>query len=180
MQQKCLHDDSNNFVYLYVCMETAMRSGIIKRIFRWVAALAGVWLMILVGLELFLRSSAVTGIVNKVAADYIDGELSFGKVQASMFRHFPSASLSLEDFHITYPAERFDNAEKQGADGPLFRAGHGESADTLASFKRFTASVRLGPLMAGKIHIPLVELAKPRIYAHQYADGRSNWDIFKV
>ena len=161
-------------------METAMRSGIIKRIFRWVAALAGVWLMILVGLELFLRSSAVTGIVNRVAADYIDGELSFGKVQASMFRHFPSASLSLEDFHITYPAERFDNAEKQGADGPLFRAGHGESADTLASFKRFTASVRLGPLMAGKIHIPLVELAKPRIYAHQYADGRSNWDIFKV
>ena len=157
-----------------------MRSGIIKRIFRWVAALAGAWLVILIGLEVFLRSSAMTDIVNNVAAEYIDGELAFGKVQASMFRHFPSASVSLEDFSITYPADRFDSYEQIGADGPLYRAGQGESADTLASFKRFTASVRIGPLVTGKIRIPLVELSKPRIYAHQYASGGSNWDIFKT
>ena len=72
-----------------------------KAVIKWIAWIAGIWLGILIALELFLTSSALTNIVNKVASDYIDGELSFGKVELSMFKRFPSASISLENFSIT-------------------------------------------------------------------------------
>ena len=180
MQQKCLLADSNNFVYLYVYIETAMNRNIIRKTVKCLAWIACIWMIILVALELFLTSSALTGIVNRIGSEYIDGELSFGKVELSMFRRFPSASLSLEDFTITYPADRFDEDEEAGAKGRLYSSGCGEVSDTLASFERFTASVRIGALLTGKIGIPYVELSKPRIYAHQYASGRANWDIFKM
>lgn len=151
-----------------------------KAVIKWIAWFAGIWVAILVAIELFLTSSAVTNIVNKVASEYIDGELSFGKVELSMFKRFPSASLSLENFSITYPSDRFDEDEQAGVDGRLYHSGCGEEKDTLASFDRFGASIRLSPLLRGKIHISRLELSKPRIYAHQYSTGRYNWDIFKI
>ena len=151
-----------------------------KAVIKWVAWIAGIWVGILIALEIFLASSAVTNIVNKVASEYIDGELTFGKVRLSMFQHFPSASISLENFSITYPADRFDQDEQSGVQGRLYQSGCGEVKDTLASFDRFSASIRLRSLLAGNIHIPHLELSKPRIYAHQYGSGRYNWDIFKI
>ena len=151
-----------------------------KAVIKWIAWFMGIWIGILVALELFLTSSALTNIVNKVASDYIDGELSFGKVELSMFKRFPSASISLENFSITYPADRFDQDEQAGVDGRLYHSGCGEEKDTLASFDRFGASIRLSSLIGGKIHISRLELTKPRIYAHQYGSGRQNWDIFKI
>ena len=157
-----------------------MKGNIMKKVAKWVGWIVGIWLVILAALEIFLTSSALTGLVNRIAAEFIDGELSFGKVELSMFRRFPSASLSMEDFVITYPADRFDEDEKVGAKGLLYTSGCGEISDTLASFERFTASVRLGALLTGKIGIPYVELSRPRIHAHQYTSGRANWDIFKL
>lgn len=151
-----------------------------KAVIKWVAWIAGIWVGILIALEIFLASSAVTNIVNKVASEYIDGELTFGKVRLSMFQRFPSASISLEDFSITYPADRFDEDEQSGVQGRLYQSGCGEVKDTLASFDRFSASIRLRSLLAGNIHISHLELSKPRIYAHQYSSGRYNWDIFKI
>ena len=151
-----------------------------KAVIKWIAWIAGIWLGILIALELFLTSSALTNIVNKVASNYIDGELSFGKVELSMFKRFPSASISLENFSITYPADRFDEDEQSGVDGRLYHSGCGEDRDTLASFDRFGASIRLSSLFTGKFHISRLELCKPRIYAHQYNTGRQNWNIFKL
>ena len=85
-----------------------MKGNIMKKVAKWVGWIVGIWLVILAALEIFLTSSALTGLVNRIAAEFIDGELSFGKVELSMFRRFPSASLSMEDFVITYPADRFD------------------------------------------------------------------------
>ena len=153
---------------------------IMKTVLKCTAWFLGIWLAILIALELFLSSAAVTNIVNRVASDYVDGELSFGKVELSMLRRFPSASLTLEDFSITYPADRFDNDEEAGLKGHLFNSGRGEISDTLASFDRFGASVRILPLIRGKIYVSNLELSKPRIHAHQYITGKVNWDIFKM
>lgn len=144
-----------------------MNLGITKRILRSVGWFAAIWIGILAAVEIFMTSTALTGLVNRIGSEYIDGELSFGKVELSMFKRFPSASISLEDFSVTYPADRFDRNEKEGK-------------DTLASFERFSASIRIFPLITGKIRIPNLELTGPRIYAHRYDEGVANWNILKV
>ena len=157
-----------------------MNNRILIRIAKILGWFAGIWIVIIAALEIFLTSSALTGIVNKVAAEFIDGSISFGKIELSMFRHFPSASISLEDFSITYPANRYDADEAQGPQGWLLRQGCGEVCDTLASFDRFTASINVSSLLAGRIRIPRMELSAPEIYAHNYGDGRANWNIFRM
>lgn len=144
------------------------------------AWIAGIWAAVLIIIQVVLSPAVLTKIVNRYAPEFIDGDIEFGKAQVSMFRRFPNISLTLEDFKITYPADRFDLQEKQGAQGHLMHHGCGETADTLASFDRFTASLSLHSLIAGTIRIPYVGLTGPRIFAHRYHDGQVNWDIFKT
>lgn len=126
---------------------------ILFRIPLWIL---GTWLSLMVMAQVVLSSSVLTGIVNRLATEYIEGDISFGKAEISLFKRFPKATMTLEDFSIT------------------------AQTDTLASFKEFSASVRLFPLIAGKIHIPHISLVKPRIFAYIHNDGTTNWDIFKA
>ena len=75
---------------------------------------AGVILGLMIILEVVLSGTFLTRMVEKVAADFVDGDVSFGKASVSMFRRFPAAVLTLEDFSVTYPAERFDSLESSG------------------------------------------------------------------
>ncbi len=140
----------------------------------------GIWAVSIAAIEVLLSTPLVTNTVNKYAAEYIDGNISFGKVSGSMFSNFPSMTLTLEDFCITYPSDRFDKVEKRGPQGALLYRGNGSEADTLASFARFTASARVLPLLTGHLDIPRIELNRPKIYAHSYQNGQVNWDIFKI
>ena len=140
----------------------------------------GIWIALFGILELVLSPSVMTGLVNKYANEYIDGELKFSRASISMFKRFPNVVLNLEDFSITYPADRFDLLEKEGAQSHLVHKGCGAEADTLASFRRFSASLNVPALLTGAIHVPHVRLDKPRIFAHSYQDGSANWNIFKL
>lgn len=155
-------------------------SRILRRLLKGVAWVVGVWICILAALQIVLSPSVLTRIVNKFAAEYVDGTLSFGKVRLAMFRHFPNVGISMEDCSLTYPAERFDSLETAGAQGNLLRMGCGESADTLASFKRFSAGINVAALMTGKISIPHMILSQPRIFAHSYNEDNANWNIFRT
>ena len=137
-------------------------------------------LTVMILLEIVLSGAILTNIVERLASEYVDGEIHFGKVQASMFRRFPATTLTLEDFHITYPADRFDESEKAGIQGHLMYRGCGEHSDTLASFNNFSVGVNLPALLSGRIDIPYMRLDHPRIFAHSYADGSSNWNIFAI
>ncbi|MGM9787018.1 MAG: hypothetical protein ACI3ZS_09310 [Candidatus Cryptobacteroides sp.] len=139
----------------------------------------GIWAALLVVLQIVLSSSLTTRIVNGYAERFVDGDISFGKVSVSMFRHFPSIGITLEDFSITYPADRFDESEQAGVQGHLMWKGCGETADTLARFEKFTAGLNVAALVTGSISVPYLDLVQPRIFIHNYADGRSNLDIFK-
>ena len=150
-----------------------------KIILKSVLWFIGIWALLLVTLQLTLSEKVLTKLVNKYAAEYVDGDLSFGSASVSMFKRFPRVFLTLEDFSVTYPADRFDAAERQGAQGHLVRHGCGETADTLASFKRFSASINVVSLMGGSVRIPHLRLVSPRIFAHSYADGEANWDMFR-
>ena len=149
----------------------------ILKIAAWVA---GIWLVLILAVQLVLSSSILTGLINKYGDQFIDGDISFGKAQVSLLKRFPKVTMTLEDFSITYPAERYDSLEKAGAQGHMLYHGCSDIADTLASFKEFSASVRVLPLLKGDIHIPHVSLVKPRIFAHSYDENNANWNIFKT
>lgn len=140
----------------------------------------GAWIALLLLLEVCLSPAVMSKIINKVAAEYVDGSLDFTTARASIFKRFPSLYVDIEDFSLTYPADRFDQLEKAGAQGWLLHHGCGESADTLASFKSFKASIRMFPLLSGHINIPFLNLDKPRIFAHSYDAENANWNMFKL
>lgn len=155
-----------------------MMPEILKKIGKFLLWVAAIWIAVLVILQFTLSSRILTNIVEKYAAEYIDGKLSFDRISVSMFRHFPNVGLTLDDFSITYPADRFDSLETAGVRGHLMFQGCGEEADTLASFKRFTISMNVASLAAKTIRIPYMSIVRPRIYAHTYNDGQANWDMF--
>lgn len=151
-----------------------------KTLLKAVLWFIGIWVLLLVAIQITLSEKVLTKIVNRYAAEYIEGEVSFGSASVSVFKSFPRVFLALEDFHITYPADRFDAAEQLGVKGHLMHKGCSEAADTLASFDRFSASLNLASLMGGTIRIPHLRLVHPRIFAHTYANGESNLDILKI
>ena len=156
-----------------------MRKGILRTAAKVVVSVFIIWIAILAILEIALSQAVLSKVVNRFATEYVDGDVRFDKVRVSMFRRFPSVCLTLEDFSLTYPADRFDEAEKNGAQGWLLHQGCGEQADTLASLERLSISIRPGALLFGKINVPHMDLVKPRIFAHNYGNGTANWDIFK-
>lgn len=148
----------------------------ILKIAAWVT---GIFAVLILTVQLVLSSSLLTGLINKYGDQFIDGDINFGKAQVSLLKRFPKVTMTLEDFSITYPAERFDSLEKAGVQGHMLYHGCSDIADTLASFKEFSASIRLLPLLKGDIHIPHISMVKPRIFAHSYDEQNANWNIFK-
>ena len=169
------------FYYLRIieplCMKSKKHTHILLKILLWAV---GTWLSVMAIVQIVLSSSLIADTVNRLAPEYIDGNLSFSRIEVSLFQRFPKVSMTLEDFSLTYPSEKFDSLERAGVQGHMMYHGCSDAADTLASFKEFSASVRLLPLITGKIDIPHITLAKPRIFAHAYNDGTANWDIFKT
>ena len=119
---------------------TPAKKGFLRKLMRFFLWFAVVWAALLLLLQIVLSTSVLTRTVNRIGADYVDGDLSFGRVSVNMFRNFPNISLTLDDVSITYPADRFDVLEKAGAQGDLLYHGTGESADTLVSFERFSVT----------------------------------------
>ena len=148
------------------------------KIFRNILlTVAGIWAVILIALQIALTPEVLTGAVNKAASQMVDGDVSFGKVRASVFRHFPYVSVTFDSLAVTYPSDRF---EAYGAGQDWYtRQGRGETCDTLMSFRSLSASLNLSSLMAGQINVPRVTLSKPRIYATSYNDSTANWNILK-
>lgn len=159
-------------------MNEEKKSGILKTTAKVLISVIGIWAVMIVALEIAFSSSLTTRLVNKIASEYIDGEVGFGKASCSFFKNFPSPTISLDDFSVTYPADRFDALEKKGPQGHLLYMGCGQDADTLASFRNFTARIHLAPLLLGKVRVPEIELTRPRIYAHSYDQTNANWNIF--
>ena len=158
--------------------KSSKTKGLGKSARRILIGIMAFWIGSIALTEVLLSTPMVTDVVNRIASQYIDGNISFGKVSASLLKNFPALTLNLEDLCITYPSDRFDADEQAGPQGALMYRGCGEEADTLATFNRYSASVNITPLIFGKFVIPQISLEGPKIYAHSYSTGRSNWDIF--
>ena len=51
----------------------SMKNTVIKKILKGIGWFSGTWIIILAAVEIFMTSSALTSLVNKVAAEFIDG-----------------------------------------------------------------------------------------------------------
>lgn len=151
------------------CRKRLRRAG---KILLWIA---GIWVALLIIIQIALSPAVLTKIANNVASEYIDGDVSFGKVRLSVFRSFPYLNIGFSDVSVTYPADRFPEEQ----DDFYSRQGKGEKADTLASFRALYVSVDAAALAFGTVKIPGLLLEKPRIFAKSYPGGKANWQIFK-
>lgn len=143
------------------------------KVLIWIAA---IWAAILVIIQIALSPAVLTRLVNNFASDYINGNVSFGKVSLSVFKNFPNINITLDTVSVTYPSDRFVSLEKNI--GMRHVAGRGEGVDTLMSFDSFSASLNIAALGIGQIRIPSLALDKPRIFARSYDKEHSNWNIF--
>lgn len=151
-----------------------------KRIFKALIWIIGIWLTLMLVIQIALSPSVTGRLIDRVAAEYIDGEVNAGNASVSLFRRFPNATVSIDSFSITYPAERYDSLETTGARGHLALKGTGEANDTLASFDRFSISLNILSLLSGNINIPYAELVRPRVFIHRYSDGSSNLETLLI
>ena len=153
-------------------MKKALRiSGIV------LASLLGLVLLVLIALPFVLNSRVVTKLVDKYAAEYIDGELEYSRLRVSLYRHFPRVGVTLEDVAVTYPHERFEQYDTLGS--PLLEAGRGAVKDTLARFGTLDAAVNAWRLLFGDIRVHRVALDRFAAFGHNYGEA-ANWDIIRI
>ena len=147
--------------------------------------LAGLLLVLLVALQILLRPAVLTGIVNNVAAQFVEGDVAFREVRAHVIKSFPYLNIDAKDFAVTYPHERYaryDSVYTQvGRRRNLLRMGYGaDGTDTLASAREISLSLNYVALLKGSYHIHKAQLTRPRIFAHYYDSTAANWDILPL
>jgi len=149
-------------------------------------ALAGLVLVILVTLQILLRPSVLTGIVNRVTEGLVEGDVSFREVRAHVIKSFPFLNIDARDFCITYPHERYARYDsllaEPGRRMNLGRMGYGKDGapDTLASARELNLSLNYVALLQGKYHVHRARLSRPRIFGHRFPEGRANWEILPI
>lgn len=148
---------------------------IIGKVILWIV---GIWAGLLLLVQIILCPPILSRIIDSLADEYLEADLTFSKASVSVLRHFPRVTLNLEDAEITYPHDRFDSLEQQSVQNALLYHGCGETADTLAAIHRLSVSVSLSALLTGDLKFPDIEIDSPRIYAHYYDAENANWNIF--
>ncbi|MBR6305334.1 MAG: hypothetical protein IKR38_00955 [Bacteroidales bacterium] len=145
-------------------------------------------LILLIALQILLRPSVLTGLVNKYAPQFVEGNIEFSSIRTRLIKSFPYASVEAEDLTITYPHERYARFDSvyppSGSRFSLMTAGNQkgvpDGTDTLVSLKRAYVSVNYLNLAKGQIDVRSVELERPRIFAHYFDSTAANWDIFPM
>ncbi|MBQ5485949.1 MAG: hypothetical protein IIT69_00705, partial [Bacteroidales bacterium] len=144
-------------------------------------AFLGLWAVVIIALQLLLSSAFLTKVVNRLADRYVDGTVTFSDVKASMFKSFPNLNVSIGDFSLTYPHDRFAAYDSVATVSDSLRnLGRGTEMDTLAHFDRLSVSVNYMDLIRKKLNIRHVVLEHPRVFAHRYDSTAANWKMFKL
>lgn len=162
-----------------------MKTG--KVIRNVVLGIIGFLLLVLIALQVLLRPQVLTRIVNNLAAEYVEGDVSFQQVRAHFIKSFPYLNIDAKDFSITYPHERYARFDTLYPSQTrrrfnLLKAGQGqEGTDTLVAFRELSVSLNYMALLGNRVvHVHRLELARPRIFAHYFDSTAANWDILPI
>lgn len=107
-----------------------------------------------------LLRGKIADIVRREANEMLTARLDFEKLDISLLRHFPNASLELKGLTLV-GVERFEG-------------------DTIVAAKRISVVVNpLSLLGDGGFEVKKILLAAPAVHAHKLADGAVNYDVMK-
>ncbi len=150
------------------------------KILLW--SVLGLWAVLLLGIQVALNSKVLKRIATSLANEYVEGDVDFSSIKASVFKSFPNLNVSIDGFVLTYPHERFAAFDSLiPSRDSLHRSGwHLPTSDTLASFSRLSASVNYMEALKKKIRIPHVVLEHPRIFLHRYDSLTGNWNVLRL
>lgn len=130
-----------------------------KKLLKVAAIVVAVLLVVLIVAPMALRGK-VAGIVKREANAMLRAELDFEKLDISLLRHFPHASVDLKGLTLI-GTERF-------------------AGDTIVAARRISVVVDLLSLFSDEgFEVTKVILAAPSVHAHKLADGAVNWDVMK-
>jgi hypothetical protein len=131
----------------------------LKKILKITGISLLVLLVLLFTLPLLFKGKIIR-IVKEQINKNINAKADFGDVSLSFLRHFPKASISIENLRIT------------GLD--TF------AGDTLISTKEADIALNLWSVIGGKnMKIYSITVNTPRIHALVNKEGKANWDIMK-
>ena len=130
-----------------------------KKGFKITAIVIGV-ILILMFLLPFAFRGKIEGIVKSEGNKMLNGHFDFSSLDISLFRNFPKASVTLNDFWLKGTGE-FEN-------------------DTLVKAGEVTAAINLFSLFGDDGYdVSKVSVENTRLHAIVLPDGKANWDIMK-
>lgn len=130
-----------------------------KRFLKITATVVAVVLVVAIVTPLLLRGK-IGDIVKREANAMLAARLDFEKLDISLLRNFPNASLNLKGLTLV-GTDRFEG-------------------DTIVAARRITVVVNLMSLVGDEgFEVRKIVLASPALHAHKLADGAVNWDVMK-
>ena len=113
-------------VYLYVQAHLAMAEKKTRKhpILRTVLfSVLGLWVAVILVLQIALNGTVLTSLANRFVPRFVDADVRFGRISASMFRSFPYLNVTVDSLAVTYPHERFAAHDSLGAPSFLRKLG---------------------------------------------------------
>lgn len=130
-----------------------------KKSLRIAAIVAAVLLTVIIVAPMALRGK-VAEIVKREANAKLTARLDFDKLDISLLRHFPHASVELKGLTLV-GVDRFEG-------------------DTIVAARRISVVVDLLSFFGDEgFEVSKVILASPALHAHKLADGAVSWDVMK-
>ena len=124
-----------------------------------VATLIGFIFVLLLVIPFFIKEKA-GDVVKLVANEYVNARVEFSDLNISLIRHFPNASISIENLNITGSAP-FDDV-------------------TLVSANKIEVVVNLMSIFSDEgYEVKHIILDTPNVNAIVNSNGIANWDIMK-
>ena len=105
----------------------------------------------------FAFKGKIESIIKSEGNKLLNARFDFAKLDISLLRNFPQASVSLKDFWLK-GVDVFEN-------------------DTLVYAGELTAAVNLSALINGEYEVSKIIIDDTRLRAITLEDGRVNWDI---
>lgn len=153
-----------------------------KKALKWtLISLAALLAILIAAVSVALSPKALTRIVNKVAAGYVDGTAHIGRASVDVLKSFPDIRLEIDTILVTYPHDAFARYDSVGIRSALLDGGRGEAADTLACMDRLRASVNYMAFLRKKeIDAHDIELTGIRAFVHRYDSVTANYSIIRL
>lgn len=118
----------------------------------------------------YLQPKRLTPLVEKYANEYLDADVTIGRVEISFWHTFPRFELDIDSLNVRSKALDHLPADVRNQ----LPAG----ADSLLSVAGFNGAINIPILFAGKIKVYDVEINHPAVTLVQATDSVSNLNIF--